>query len=489
MQNQHITFTPHEIPSKMHDKIMLMLTWAKQLNRERQQDIIIAGIGHPTFPISPYLVKSIIEHWQNLSSRIDAARNKLSSKTASHPETQEYINQIEAVVSYNDPQGDFSARSKIALAMQNWYGNEADITADHILFTTGGAGGLYCIFDVINYLYPNNRILTPMPFYPLYQGSRKKNNLFFIDITQKKSFRLTGRLLETSIKEAYKLGTVDGKIPIALVLCNPNNPLGTVISQEEAIDISQVLKKYPDLWIILDEAYAEMNFSKNAPRSLLSVAPELKHRMIILRSATKAFSASGERMAITIAFDKEIMEELIAVNIDICGHPPVSLQHAYSEALLKLDEQELEMLTNYYASQVYYAQERLEKMNANICNQHYQISGTFYILANLSELIGTKMSVQTFRAIKALDKNGQYQPIDIIQTDEDIAYTLLFEDNIMLTPCSYLGLSSALGYLRITCSSGIKTIKNIMDVLENRLKAVREARKQKCLETMEVFTS
>ncbi len=181
MKNLHITFTPHGVPSKMHDKIMLMLTWAKLLNRERQQDIIIAGIGHPTFPISPYLAQNIIKYWQNLSSKIDLARNKLCPKTACHPEVQEYINQIEAVVSYNDPQGDFSARSKVALAMQHWYGSEAGITADHILFTTGGAGGLYCIFDVINYLYPKNRILTTIPFYPLYQGSRKKNNLFFIE--------------------------------------------------------------------------------------------------------------------------------------------------------------------------------------------------------------------------------------------------------------------------------------------------------------------
>lgn len=107
-------------------------------------------------------------------------------------------------------------------------------------------------------------------------------------------YRLTARALEKSINLAFHLAEKDGIYPKAVLICNPSNPLGTTIQPEELEDIADVLRKYPDLHIIFDEAYAEMSFV-DMP-SFLQVAPDLKRRTIILRSATKALSAADERM-------------------------------------------------------------------------------------------------------------------------------------------------------------------------------------------------
>ena len=439
--------------------------------------MIIAGIGKPTFPMLYHLASSAAQYWQDLSARIKDATKDLSLDSVCLPEVQAKLNMTNTAVGYDEPQGNLEARHKTALALQRWY-NNTGITADNILFTTGGAGGLYTIFNTINYLYPNGRILVPTPFYPLYRGSKNSNNLFEIDVMQNHRFILSPDALEEAIKDAYDLAKIDGNSPSALVLCNPNNPLGTVFSKQESIGIATVLKKYEDILIVLDEAYAEMIFEENKPKSLLCVAPELKDRMIILRSATKALSAAGERMALTIAFNKKIMEELTSINIDICGHTPVSLQHAYAEALTVIDEKNMEISSTYYRSQVEYATQELKKMQASIYGKDHKVSGTFYVIANLSELIGSELSPQVFRAIK-LFTNQKYARIATIDTDEDIAYEFLFEENIMLTPCSYFGMDKKLGLLRITCCEGINNIAVIMSKIKKRLEKIRESSKKR----------
>ncbi len=135
----------------------------------------------------------------------------------------------------------------------------------------------------------------------------------------------------SSIEEAYCLATMDKGVPVAVLICNPSNPLGTIIDEDELKKIADVLRQYPELHIIFDEAYAEMAF-KPMP-SFLKIAPDLKSRTIILRSATKALSAAGERMAILLVFDKGMMNEFLNKNINSFIHAPRSAQKAYAETM------------------------------------------------------------------------------------------------------------------------------------------------------------
>lgn len=68
----------------------------------------------------------------------------------------------------------------------------------------------------------------------------------------------------------------------------------------------------------------------------------------------------------------------------------------------------------------------------------------------------------------ALNKTGK------IKTDEDIAYYLLFNDRLMITPLSYFGLSKYHGYMRITCSGGLEELQDLMNRLETRLTEARK---------------
>src|SRR5690606_1534019 len=143
---------------------------------------------------------------------------------------------------------------------------------------------LHCIFSAINKRIPDGMIVTPFPHYALYVGPQGKNRLFPIPVMKEKGYRLTAKslaqALEAATAEAKKRGT---KLSTFL-LCDPNNPLGTALDEVELKKIAKVLKNYPDLFIVLDEAYAEMRLKGKFSVSLLSVAPELKDRIILMRS-------------------------------------------------------------------------------------------------------------------------------------------------------------------------------------------------------------
>lgn len=278
-------------------------------------------------------------------------------------------------------------------------------------------------------------------------------------------YRLTAQALELAIQQAMNLGQEDGGMPKAFLFCDPNNPLGTMIPQDEVEKIAEVLRKHKDLIIILDEAYAEMPINGNTHHSLLKVAPDLKDRIILLRSATKALSGAGERMAIIATCNPELMNELVKENISICGHAPKSLQVAFSKAMSGLDESELAHFSNHYKPQVELVFEGLKRIGASMPDPNYRPEGTFYTLADLSDLIGTPVPEE---AKKALGNTKT-----IIETDEDICYSLLFKDGIMIAPLSYFGIDEKSGYLRITCSTGDTELKELINRLESRLKEAR----------------
>jgi aspartate aminotransferase/aminotransferase len=468
--------TPEGKPAGKTDRVMLLSMWARKLHRDKAETadaekpvIIFAGMGKPTFPINDYAAKSALSYWSTLWSSSQEARHLLSAEKSRTREVRDRISKLDSVADYGLPQGELLARTKMAKALCTWYPG-IPIDAKNILFTVGGAASLHNIFEVINRLYPAGRIITPFPHYSLYAGSRGKNRLHPIYVMKEDGYRLTAAAVEREIKHAIALGEKDGGMPSAFLLCDPLNPLGTLLTPEEAKAIAAVLRRYPDIYIILDEAYAEMCLSGQPHASLLRIAPDLRNRIILMRSATKALSAAGERMAVTITFDQAMMAELVQENIDICGHAPKSQQIAFAEAMERLDAVELGNLVHYYKPQVELVVHSLATMGASMPDPRYKVNGTFYVIGDFSDLIGLELPASTRCA---LNRSG------FIETDEDIIYYLLFVDGIMVAPLSYFAGDAKSGYLRITCSGGDSVLEELMVRLERRLVFARKTRQDR----------
>lgn len=86
-----------------------------------------------------------------------------------------------------------------------------------------------------------------------------------------------------------------------IVICNPNNPTGTLIP---AKTIGEIAKKAPNAMILVDEAYFE--FSKVTAVPLIKKCPNI----IVTRTFSKAFGLSSLRIGYIVASEKYINELL-----------------------------------------------------------------------------------------------------------------------------------------------------------------------------------
>ncbi|KTD53062.1 aspartate aminotransferase A [Legionella quinlivanii] len=455
--------TPNGLHANKIDRVMLLALWATTLAEEEQQSrVIFAGVGKPTYPINVQTIRSFLGYWQKLENLAENERFDIDNTDGEH------------AIDYGDPRGDKGPRELMAQTMSAWY--EADISPDNVLFTVGGIGALRIMFETLNTHYeefPGYRIITPFPHYSAY-ASNELHRLHPIHVMKEKGYHINAQALEDSIQEALFLAEDDHGWPKAVLFCNPSNPLGTMIPEEELAKIAEVLRRYPDLFIIFDEAYTEMSFVKIP--SFLKIAPDLKKRIMIMRSATKALSAAGERMAVILVFDEFVMNEMLNKNINYFLHAPRSAQLAYAETMAHFDEKEREALVLFYKKKVDYVLMRLKEMGAEMPDPDYQVEATFYALGDFSDLFGLDLPEQ---AARALQRTGK------VKSGEELAYYLLFEDKIMIAPLSYYGLEKDCTYMRITCSASERDLKELMDRLEQRLFSARKKKYQHLLENID----
>jgi bifunctional pyridoxal-dependent enzyme with beta-cystathionase and maltose regulon repressor activities len=91
-----------------------------------------------------------------------------------------------------------------------------------------------------------------------------------------------------------------------LMLCNPQNPGGTIFTRAELESLAR-LALSKDLLICSDEIHAEILLDKGKPHvPIASLAPEVSRRTVTLVSPNKAFNFPGAGCAFAIAEDPDI---------------------------------------------------------------------------------------------------------------------------------------------------------------------------------------
>lgn len=444
-----IVLKPNGFKAQNIDSTMLLYQWALQLRKEKGPEMLFAGIGKPTYPLNEDVALAAMAYWQEKYIRISQLKRKALDLGLS--DLSDLFAGGKVSIDYGLPGGIEDATAVLSQVFTQWY--QVPIQPKEIVFTVGASAALRIIFNVLHQKKPGRKIVTPSPSYAFYSNPAHCNKFYWINIFDEPNFRLSSLLLERQLK------TISPQSISAFLFCDPNNPMGYMIGDEEWKKIAALLKKTPpDIPIILDEAYAELSFTPHI--SLLKAAPELKERMILIRSGTKGFSASGERLAAIICFNEELRDALLDESLFTYAHVPQSLQIAYAQGMLAFTEEKRLSLANFYRKQVELVQKRLKKLGIHLDNPQYKVEGAFYLVANLGSLLGTPLPPV---AARILEKEGN------IETDEDLCYALLTEYRIMLCPLSYCGVNPKLGWVRITCSEGSSRLNELIDRLEDCL--------------------
>ncbi|MCI2056515.1 MAG: pyridoxal phosphate-dependent aminotransferase [Oscillibacter sp.] len=167
-----------------------------------------------------------------------------------------------------------------------------------ILATTGGSEALQMVLTCI--LDDGDNILIPEPFYPNYNTFTRVTGGYIKPIPTKpeEGYHYADRAkIEAAIDEHTR----------AIMVTNPGNPTGVVLTHEEMRMIADIAKEH-DLFIIGDEVYREFVYGGEGLASLAEF-PDAAENVIIIDSVSKRFSACGARIGVLISRNKELMAQ------------------------------------------------------------------------------------------------------------------------------------------------------------------------------------
>ena len=182
-------------------------------------------------------------------------------------------------------------------AIQEYY-DKLDMHFDksEILVTTGGsealAIALQCILD------DGDEILIPEPFYPNYNTMVRTcgASIHPIPTTPHEGYHYADReKIEKEINEHTR----------AIMVTNPGNPTGVVLTPEEMRMIVDVAKKH-DLFLIGDEAYREFVYGGEPLQSFGEFA-DAAENVIVVDTVSKRFSACGARIGCLITRNHDLL--------------------------------------------------------------------------------------------------------------------------------------------------------------------------------------
>lgn len=224
---------------------------------------------------------------------------------------------------YTDTDGTPALKAAIINKYQREHGikfQPSEVVAD-----SGGKALLAGIFRAL--LQKNDRVITPLPCYGSYWGMIEILGAEIVGIPCgiDEKFRLRPQQLALTLEK-------QGDNAKILLLNNPHNPTGVMYSETELHDFAQVLKNYPNLWIILDEVYENLVYDGENYRSLLTLAPELRSRLIVVNSISKTYAMTGWRLGYALA-SSEIMDKVRTIMAKCSANPSTITQAATIAAL------------------------------------------------------------------------------------------------------------------------------------------------------------
>lgn len=97
-------------------------------------------------------------------------------------------------------------------------------------------------------------------------------------------FKITPEQLEAAITPKTRM----------LILCSPSNPTGSVYSKEELEALANVLRKYPEVYVLADEIYEHINYV--GKHESIAQFPGMKEQSIIINGVSKAYAMTGWRI-------------------------------------------------------------------------------------------------------------------------------------------------------------------------------------------------
>ncbi len=208
-----------------------------------------------------------------------------------------------------------AVREKIAKKVSEE--SNAPLTQNHIIMTSGAAGGLNVVLKAI--LNPGDEVVVLAPFFVEY--------LFYVENHGGKPVVVPtdSNTFEPSIAALAKSITPKCK---AIILNSPNNPTGVIYSEETLQQLAALLagkeqEFASEILVISDEPYSKIVYEQASVPQILKIF----NHSVLVNSYSKSLAIPGERIGY-IAVNPAIEDSELFVNGLIFAHRTLGFVNA-----------------------------------------------------------------------------------------------------------------------------------------------------------------
>ena len=216
------------------------------------KDIISLSLGEPDFN-TPEFIK-------------DAAIEAINQNYSSYSPVDGYVELKEAI----------STKFK--------RDNNLKYEANQIVVSTGAKQSIANVAQVL--LNPGDEVLLPAPYWVSYSAIAILSEAKFVEIPSSiyDNFKITPAQLAAAITPKTKM----------VFFNSPNNPSGSMYSEEEYRALAAVLEKHPRIYVLSDEIYEHINYGSKI--FSFAAIESMYDRTITVNGLAKAFAMTGWRI-------------------------------------------------------------------------------------------------------------------------------------------------------------------------------------------------
>ena len=302
--------------------------------------------------------------------------------------------------------------------------NGLDYARDQISVGTGGKQVLYnALMASVN---PGDEVIIPAPYWVSYPDMvlLAEGTPVIVECSAENNFKMTAADLEAAITPKTKW----------LIFNSPSNPTGGAYTHDELRALTDVLVKYPHVYIMSDDMYEHLVYDDYEFCTPAQVEPALYDRTLTVNGVSKSYAMTGWRIGFA-GGPKDLIKAMAKVQSQSTSNPS-SVSQAAAVAALNGDHSFLAERNEVFKERRNMVVDMLNAADGLEC---LTPEGAFYVYPSCAGLIGKTTP------------EGK-----VIENDEDFVTYLLESEGVACVHGEAFGLSP---YFRISYATSNESLK------------------------------
>ncbi|UDL94002.1 pyridoxal phosphate-dependent aminotransferase [Lichenihabitans sp. PAMC28606] len=174
--------------------------------------------------------------------------------------------------------------------------NGLDYKPTQTIVCTGGKQVLFNAF--LATLNPGDEVVIPAPYWVSYPDMvlLTGGTPVVVQTTMAHGFKLQAEDLERAITPRTKW----------VLLNSPSNPSGAAYTEAELKAVTDVLMRYPDVWVLTDDMYEHLVYGDFVFTTPAQIEPNLMDRTLTMNGVSKSYAMTGWRIGYAAGPEKLI---------------------------------------------------------------------------------------------------------------------------------------------------------------------------------------